>query len=93
MGARNQITTAFLHRLAADFEKHGKKAIEATREKDPAAYMKVCAGLLPKQIEQTRPLDDLNDGEIMALLEYLRSRIAQNAGSGSIAPGEPSQIN
>lgn len=93
VGARNRITTKFLHALAEDFEEHGKKAIQATRDKDPAAYMKVCAGLLPKQIEQTKPLDDLSDADILALLDYLRGRIAQNSGSGAGTSGEPTQTH
>lgn len=88
VGVRNRITTAFLYRLAEDFDKHGKKAIENTRINHPDAYVKVCAGLLPKQIEQTQPLEDLNDADVMALLEYLRTRIAQNAGAGTGEAGE-----
>ena len=93
VGTRNKLNADFLNQLAKDFQKHGKEAIEATREKHPDAYVKVMAGLLPKQVEQTRPMDDLNDADILALLEYLRGRIAQNAGSGAVAPSEPAKIN
>lgn len=93
VGARNRLTTAFLYELAADFDKNGKAAIAETREKDPATYVKVCAGLLPKQIEQTRPLDDMNDAELLALLEYLRTRITENAGAGASETGSPSQAH
>ena len=93
VGTRDSINRQFLQRLAADFAKHGAAAIRETREKHPDAYVKVCAGLLPKQIEQTKPMDDLTDVELLAVLEYLRSRIAQNAGSGAVAQGEPSQTH
>ncbi len=89
-GARNRITTAFLHALAEDFDKHGKKAIERTRAEDPGAYVKVCAGLLPKQVEQTHPLDDLPDAELLAIIDVLRSRLADAATAGAIKAPESS---
>jgi hypothetical protein len=49
-GARNRLTAKFLHELAEDFERHGKKAIVKTREADPATYLKVCAALVPKEM-------------------------------------------
>lgn len=88
VGTRLKINAAFLNALSDDFEKHGKDAIKETREKDPSTYVKVCASLLPKQVEQTAPLDDLNDAELLAVLDHLRSRVAGNAGEGTqTAPG------
>lgn len=82
-GTRNRITTAFLHALAEDFDQHGKKAIERTRDEDPGTYMKVCAGLLPKQIEQTNPLDDLTDAQLYAAIALLQSQLAGDAQAGA----------
>jgi hypothetical protein len=78
-GARNKITAAFLNALAEDFEEHGKKAIQDARQEDPVGYMKVCAGLLPKQIEQTSPLDDVTDPELIAAIAFLKTRLSDNA--------------
>jgi hypothetical protein len=83
VAARNRITTAFLHALAEDFDAHGKKAIARTRTEDPGAYMKVCAGLLPKQIEQTNPLDDLTDAQLYAAIALLQSQLAGDAQAGA----------
>lgn len=80
LGARNRLTAYFLNRLADDFEKHGKKAIEEAREKDPMGYIKAIGALMPKQIEQTQPLDDLTDAELVAAIALLRSRLTGNAG-------------
>jgi hypothetical protein len=92
-GVRNGLTAKFLHALAADFEIHGAAAIANARDDDPVGYMKVIAGLLPKQIEQTQPLDDLTDAELTAGIALLRSRLAGEAGEGSDAPAEPSQTH
>lgn len=88
-GARNRLTTAFLYALADDFDKHGVKALTDARAQDPMGYVKVCASLMPKQIEQTQPLDDLNDAELLAGIALLRSRLAGGTGAGSGETGEP----
>jgi hypothetical protein len=50
VGTRDRITTSFLYELAADFEKHGQEAIVRTREEDPATYIKICAALVPREL-------------------------------------------
>ena len=50
-GSRDELTSAFVDRLAADFAKNGKKAIEDVRKSDPAAYLRLVAGLVPKEIK------------------------------------------
>src|SRR6516225_1202319 len=37
--------------LAADFKKHGAAAIEKVRKTQPAAYMKICALLVPREMQ------------------------------------------
>lgn len=81
-GARNRLTRQFLNALADDFEEHGKAAIEQAREKDPMGYVKAIGALMPKQIEQAQPLDDLSDTELLAGIALLRSRLADQAGAG-----------
>lgn len=88
-GTRNRISAAFLHALADDFDAHGRDAIRRTREEEPGTYVKVCAGLLPKQIEQTNPLDDLTDAQLHAAIALLQSQLAQDAANGVGAAGEP----
>lgn len=81
--ARNRLTAHFLNALADDFEEHGKKAIVDAREKDPMGYVKAIAALMPKQVEQTQPLDDLTDAELLAGIAFLRSRLTQPIGEGA----------
>ena len=42
----------FSKKILADFKKHGKKAIEAAREKNPVAYLKVIEGMVPKNVQR-----------------------------------------
>jgi hypothetical protein len=75
--SRNRLTTAFLNALANDFDAHGVKAIRDAREADPVKYMQIVATLMPKQIEQTQPLEDVSDAELIGLLEWARGQIAE----------------
>jgi len=91
--ARNRLQGGFLNALADDFDAHGKKAIEAAREKDPVGYIKAIASLMPKQVEQSQPLDDLTDAELTAGIALLRSRLSGAAREGTAAPPEPTSVN
>jgi hypothetical protein len=50
LGARNKLGEAFVKALFEDFDVHGVATIEQVRLNDPPAYLRVIAGLLPKQI-------------------------------------------
>lgn len=89
VAARNKLQGAFVNALAADFELHGKDAIERARIEDPIGYVKVVASLMPKQVEETKPLDDLSDAELTAAIALLRSRLADAHGAGAGPAGEP----
>lgn len=82
LNARNRLTAHYLNALADDFAKNGKQAIVDAREKDPMGYVKAIGALMPKQIEQTAPLDDLSDAELLAAIALLRSRLTEDVGAG-----------
>lgn len=92
-GVRNKLNGDFLRALSRDFDAHGIKAIETAREKDPVGYVKVIASLLPKQVEQSQPLDDLTDAELVAGIALLRARLTGAPGKGTDTPAEPSQTH
>ena len=48
---RRSFNKDFLLALAADFKKHGAAAIEKVRKTQPAAYMKICALLVPREMK------------------------------------------
>lgn len=91
--SRNRLQGAFLSALADDFDTDGKAAIVAAREKDPVGYIKAIASLMPKQVEQSQPLDDLTDAELTAGIALLRSRLSGSAGKGTDPAPEPTTVN
>jgi hypothetical protein len=64
-----------LQDLEADWEEHGKAALQQAREKDPVAYVRVVAGLLPRDVKITHTVIDeieaMTDEEILERLEPL----------------------
>lgn len=65
-GSKNKLAESFLGALSDDFDQHGVAAIQAMRDKDPAAYVKVCASLIPKdfQVTNVNILMELSDEEL-----------------------------
>jgi Family of unknown function (DUF5681) len=49
-GARNRLAGELLEALADDFSRHGITAIEKVRATDPTAYLRILAGLLPREV-------------------------------------------
>ena len=76
VGARNRLQGDFLRRMADDFEQHGKAAIEKMREEDPSSYIRAIASLMPKELEISRPLDDVSDDELSAAITAVRAVMA-----------------
>lgn len=81
--ARNKLSEAFIEALTADFAQHGIATIERVRAEKPEQYLKVVAGLLPKDlnVRVTDDLEAMTDDEVIqrireldkALQEYLAS--------------------
>ena len=67
-GARDRLSAAFLNDFADDYEANGKAVIETVRAKDPVAYMRIAAALLPTKVEVSEdPIAALSPED----LEYL----------------------
>ena len=86
--------------LAADFRKHGAAAIEKVRKTQPAAYMKICALLVPREmkLEHSGGVKAMTDEEIERSIELIKAMIAErdagaNAkvieGEAEVVPGLP----
>jgi len=86
-GAKNRLSHAFLTALAEDFEQHGVEALTIARIEKPVEYIRIVAGLMPKEFEiiDSR-LTDLSDEEldvfIVKLRAQLRSPVVADVGSG-----------
>jgi hypothetical protein len=49
-GSRSRLQGAFLRDLADAWEKEGKAAIAIMVKEEPTQFVKVCAGLMPKEV-------------------------------------------
>lgn len=89
-GSRNKLGEAFTEALYADFQRDGIAAIERMRVEDPSGYVRVIAGLLPKQVEIERnPLAEMSDDELSNLIDLIRAAdgAAVSARSGGKKEG------
>src|SRR6516225_3725996 len=83
---RRSFNKDFLLALAADFKKHGAAAIEKVREQQPAAYMKICALLVPREmkLEHSGGLKAMTDEQIEDAIAAIKAWMAaQKAGEGA----------
>lgn len=87
--ARNAINAKFLNELLKAFDEHGAKAIKECAEKDPSAFVRVLASLQPKELEITRPLDDISDEQLDAA--YVACRTILNAQDVGASEGRPDE--
>lgn len=74
MGARNKLAEAFVADMLADWQEHGADAIARTRESDPAAYVRIVVGLLPRHVgldDDTCSVAGLSDNQLERLIRVL----------------------
>src|SRR6188472_4106401 len=77
-GSRNKLSDDFVAALYDDFQDHGSAAIAACRAEKPDVYVRVIAGLLPKDVNLNhRNLDDLSDEQLMRKLATLTEMARQ----------------
>lgn len=50
-GAKHKFSEQFISALSEDFQEYGKGVIKKVREEKPAEYLRVCARLMPKDID------------------------------------------
>ena len=88
---RRSLNRDFLLALAADFKKHGAAAIAKVRKYQPAAYMKICALLVPRelQVEHSGGVKAMTDEQLERSLELLKAMIAErDAANAKVIEGE-----
>jgi hypothetical protein len=69
-GSRNKLSEAFIQDFYADWIDNGAAAIVTMRKEKPHEYVKVAAGLLPKELKIERA-DELSDSELDARIRQL----------------------
>jgi hypothetical protein len=89
---RRSFNRDFLLALAADFRKHGAAAIEKVRKQQPAAYMKICALLVPRemQVEHSGGIKAMTDEQIERSIELIKGMLAERdaARKAKVIEGE-----
>jgi len=89
---RRSFNRDFLLALAADFKKHGAAAIEKVRKQQPAAYMKICALLVPREmkLEHSGGVKAMTDEQIERAIEAIEELIAKReaAANAKVIEGE-----
>ena len=75
---RRLVNKAFLEALAEDFRQGGAQAIAKVRKEQPAAYMKICALLVPREmkVEHSGGVKAMSDEEIEQAIEAIRTMLA-----------------
>ena len=90
---RRSFNKDFLLALAADFKKHGAAAIEKVRKQQPAAYMKICALLVPRelQVEHSGGIKAMTDEQIERSIEFIKEHLARReaGANGKVIEGVP----
>ena len=82
-GARDRLSAAFLTDFADDYEAHGKAVIETVRAKDPVAYMRLAAALLPTKVEIAEDsIAALSDEQLNAYMEEMNNGVMERAAKG-----------
>lgn len=87
----DKLSRSFIAKLGESFNKHGEKTIEELRVNDPSAYIRVIAGLMPKNVvidtKSQDILEDFSDDMLQKLSTLLDDRV------GSTVVTEPKVID
>jgi hypothetical protein len=80
-GSRNALTEAVICAILRDFSKHGEKAVAEVRRKQPGAYLKICAWLVPREhkVEQMNTFEGLSTEQIRAYIAAIQDRLDRRA--------------
>jgi hypothetical protein len=97
---RHLLNQEFMQALLLNFRHEGKKAIQKVARNQPAAYLKILALLVPREhkVEHSNPLKGLSDEQLEAMIEYIETSLAGQAGApakmieGTIGATAPSAL-
>ena len=89
---RRSFSKDFLLALAADFKRHGPEAIAKVRKYQPAAYMKICALLVPREmkLEHSGGVKAMTTEQIERGIEVIKEILAEReaAANAKVIEGE-----
>ena len=73
VGSRNKLSEKFCADLLEHWQEHGVAAMDAAAKDDPAAYLRVVASLMPKNVKVSA---DVSETFLEVLQEMNRARLA-----------------
>jgi hypothetical protein len=89
---RRAFNKRFLLDLAEDWQQHGREVLKRVRRESPAAYLKVCAMLVPREmkLEHSGGVKAMTDEQLERSLEVLKELIAKRdaAANAKVIEGE-----
>src|SRR5499425_2582216 len=76
---RRAFNKRFLLDLAEDWQQHGREVFKRVRRESPAAYLKVCAMLVPREmkLEHSGGVKAMSDEQLERGIEILQELIAK----------------
>ena len=76
---RRAFNKRFLLDLAEDWQQHGREVFKRVRRESPAAYLKVCAMLVPREmkLEHSGGVKAMSDEQLERTLEALETLMRQ----------------
>ena len=82
---RHLLNQEFMQALLLNFRHQGKKAIEKVARNQPAAYLKILALLVPRelQVEHSGGVKAMTDEQIEAAIEAIQAMLEQRAGDSA----------
>jgi hypothetical protein len=82
---RARFSSEFISALLRDFRQGGPAAIAKVRKYQPAAYMKICALLVPREmrVEPSQSLKSMSDEELDAAIAAVRQMLEDRAAEGA----------
>jgi hypothetical protein len=82
---RRAFNKRFLLDLAEDWQQHGREVFKRVRRESPAAYLKVCAMLVPREmkVEHSGGVKAMSDEEIEQAIEAIQGMLAARAGEAA----------
>ena len=82
---RRSFNKDFLLALATDFKQHGASAIAKVRKEQPAAYMKICALLVPRdmRVEHSGGIKAMSDEQIEEAIAAIQAMLDARAGNAA----------
>ena len=82
---RHLLNQEFIQALLLHFREHGKKAIEKVAREQPAAYLKILALLVPREmkLEHSGGVKAMSDEQIEEAIEAIQTMLAARAGEAA----------